>query len=129
MSQENVEIVRRGWEVFMEGMGNGNPAAVFDEGLFAPTFTLTPARDGLMTQTYVGREGFVEWLRTGIEDFLDWRIRPVKIIDAGNDRVVTVVHQSAIGKGSGAAVELQFGIVHTVKGGQIIRQLSYIDVA
>jgi ketosteroid isomerase-like protein len=129
MSQENVEIVRRTWEVFIEGMSQRNPAAVFDEGLFAPTCALTPAREGLASRTYVGREGFEEWLRTWTEDFLDWRISPVEIIDAGNDRVVTVVDQSARGRGSGAAVELRFGIVHTLADGQIIDHQHYIDPA
>ena len=89
MSQENVEIVRRGWEVFIEGLDQGNPTAVFDEGLFAPTYTLTPSQETVGSKTYVGREGFAEWLRIWTEDFLNWKIRPVTIIDAGNDRVVS----------------------------------------
>jgi len=129
MSQENVEIVRRGWEVFIEGIDHGNPTAVFDEDLFAPTYTLTPSRETVGSKTYVGREGFAEWLRIWTEDFMDWKIRPVTIIDAGNDRVVTVVYQAGRGKESGAAVDVQFGTVHTLKAGQVIEQRNYIDPA
>jgi ketosteroid isomerase-like protein len=127
MSPENVEVVRRAWSVFLEGTETGNHSAIFDEGLFAPTYVLTPAREGLVAQTYVGREGFAEWFRTWTEDFSDWRMWPVKVIDAGDDRVVSIVQQSATGKASGAAVELEFGIVHTLEHGQIIDQRHYIE--
>jgi ketosteroid isomerase-like protein len=129
MSQENVEIVRRGWAVFIEGMDHGNLTAGFDEGLFAPTYALTPAQAPVGAKPYVGRDGFAEWMREWTEDFLDWKIKPVTIIDAGNDRVVTVVDQAGRGKGSGAVVELRFGIVFTVKAGQIVEQRNYVDPA
>ena len=41
----------------------------------------------------------------------------------------SVVHQAGTGKGSGAAVEVQFGTVHTLKAGQVIEQWNYIDPA
>ena len=37
MSQENVEIVRRGFEAFQAGLAAGNPAAAIDAGLLPPT--------------------------------------------------------------------------------------------
>jgi ketosteroid isomerase-like protein len=129
MSQENVEIVRRAWDVFMENADQGNFAAVFDEGLFAPTHTVTPAREVPGSKTYVGREGFTEWIRTWTEDFVDWRIWPEKLIDAGDDRVVAVVRQSAKGKESGAAVELRVGMIFTLKDGQVIDHRHYLDPA
>jgi ketosteroid isomerase-like protein len=137
MSQENVEIVRRAWEVFMEEIDEGNPAAVwdegvaavFDQGLFAPTHTVTPPREVLGSKTYVGREGFSEWMRIWTEDFLDWKIWPEKIIDADGDRVAVVARQSARGKESGVAVELQVAVVYTLNDGQIIEEQHYLDPA
>jgi ketosteroid isomerase-like protein len=133
MSQENVEIVRRVWDLFMEGIDQADPAAgydaAFDQGLLAPTSTFTPASEVPGSETYVGREGFAEFLRAWTDDFVDWRMWPEKIIDAGDDRVVAVVRQSAKGKGSGAAVELRFGVVYTLKGGQIIDRRHYLDPA
>src|SRR5438094_681722 len=122
MSRENVEIVRRAWEVVIEGISEGNLAAVFDEGLFAPASTFTPPQEVPGSKTYVGREGMIEFLRAWTEAFLDLRIWPEKIIDAGNDHVVAVMRQSAKGRGSGAPVEVRFGSVHTLEGGQIIDQ-------
>jgi ketosteroid isomerase-like protein len=129
MSQENVELVRRGWDVFTEGMDQGNWTAVFDEGLFAPECTLTPPREVPGSKTYVGREGFIAFLQEWTEDFLDWRIWPEEIIDAGDDRVVAVVCQSARGKESGAAVQVRFGVVYAIEDGQIIDQRHYLDLA
>ena len=47
-------------------------------------------------------------------------------MDAGGARVVSVVRQSAVGKGSGATVELVVGIVYTLKAGQIVDQCIYL---
>ena len=131
MSQENVEIVQRAWDLFTERIDQDDPAtasdAGFDQGLIAPTSTLTPAPEVPPYKTYVGREGYAEFLRAWLEDFVEWRIGLEKIIDAGDDRVVAVVRQSAKGKGSGASVELQFSIVITLKDCQIIDERHYLD--
>jgi ketosteroid isomerase-like protein len=129
MSQEDVEIVWRAWDVFSEGVEGGNFAALFDAGLYAPSATLVPTQEATGAKTYVGRDEFVAWARTWTEDFRDWRMSPEKIIDAGDDRVVAVVRQSAIGKASGAPVEQRFGIVLTLRRGQVIEQRHYIDPA
>ena len=127
MSQENIEIARRAWEVFLEGVERGSFAALFDAGLYAPSATLVPTQEGSGAKTYVGRDGYVEWVRTWIEDFRDWRIWPEKIIDAGDDRVVASARQTAIGKASGVPVEQRFGIVFTFRSSQVIEQRHYID--
>jgi ketosteroid isomerase-like protein len=132
MSEENVEVVRRIWDLYVAGLEQGDPnawTAAFDQGLVAPESTITPAREIPGTQTYVGREGFLEFVRAWTAEFAELRMRLEKIIDAGDDRVVAVVHQSATGKGSGAAVELRFGIVYTLKDGQVIDRRHYLDPA
>ena len=94
----------------------------------APTRAVSP-QPSTSSKTHVGREGLTEWFYIWTEDFLDWRIWPEKIIDAGGERVVAVVRQSARGKGSGAAVVVQFAAVYTLKDGQIVDQLHYLDPA
>jgi ketosteroid isomerase-like protein len=133
MSQENVEIVRRVWEAIGEGFDRGDAAAGFDApfelGLFAPTSTYTPAAEVPGSETYIGRDGFGEFLRAWTADFVDFRMWPEQIIDAGGDRVVAVLRQSARGRGSGAAVELRFASVYTLKGGQVVDRQNYLDPA
>jgi ketosteroid isomerase-like protein len=130
MSRENVEVVRRGFEIFMEEIENDARAArLFDEGVFAPTATLTPARNRPDWTIYVGQEGLTEFLRAWTEDFSEWKLWPEEIIDTTGDRVVVVVRQSGTGKASGAVVELHFGLVFTLQGGQVVDQREFLDPA
>ena len=59
-------------------------------------------REGMDGRTvWVGREEFVQFIRTWTEEFEDWSIRVEHLIDAGDDRVVALTRQTALGKGSG----------------------------
>ena len=129
MSQENVEIVRRSWELlFPDGASRGDFGAVFDEKLFAPTASVFPPVEVVFSRRYVGRAGFVEWQRSWAESFDELRISPEQIVDAGPDRVL-VVDQTATGRGSGAAVEERFGIVYVLENAQVTSLHVYRDPA
>jgi hypothetical protein len=104
VSEQNVQIVRRGWEHFV---ANGEP---LDE-LFAPSYVLD-----LST--------FRDWT----EGFDDWRIEIIAYRDAGN-RVVTLLHQWGQSASSGVPVELIFGHVFTVNDDLITRQEFYAEPA
>jgi ketosteroid isomerase-like protein len=52
-------------------------------------------------------------------------MRLVEAVDVGDDRVLAVVHQSATGRTSGAAVELDFGIVYTLDQGRVVDRKDY----
>jgi ketosteroid isomerase-like protein len=126
MSQENVEIVRRGFEEFEP---RGNLGVNFDSGNFAPDAEWIPDYAPGLRSVYRGREEFVEFMRTWSEDFEDWSIRPERLIDAGDDRVVALVHQRATGKGSRVQVDLHMAFVYELKEGQVIRARTFIDPA
>jgi ketosteroid isomerase-like protein len=129
MSQENVEIVRRGFEEFEAAMARGNLGVNFDSGNFAPDAEWIPDYAPGLRSVYRGREEFVEFMRTWSEDFEDWSIRPERLIDASDDRVVALVHQRATGKGSGVQVELHMAFVYELKEGRVIRVRTFIDPA
>jgi len=78
---------------------------------------------------WLGREGFVEFIRTWTEQFEGWSIRLDRLIDAGEDRVVALTHQSAIGKESGVPVELNLGQVWELEEGRMIRARNYFSHA
>jgi ketosteroid isomerase-like protein len=88
--------------------------------------TLTPAPDipGL-NDVYVGLEEFVAFNRSWAEDWKGLRMRLVETVDVGDDRVLAIVHQAATGKASGAAVELDFGIVYTFEDGKVVDRKDY----
>ena len=127
MSEENVEIVRRGFEEFRAGLARGDPGAMFDSGLLAPDleWITAPNTPGLEA-VYRGREGFVEFMRTWTEDF-EWSIDLERVIDAGNDRVVAVFQQQATGRASGARVELQMALLYELDKGRVVRMRNFLD--
>jgi ketosteroid isomerase-like protein len=134
VSHENVEIVQRVWRLFAAGLEQGKGAVdagtvLFDEGLFAPECTFTPVPETPGSKTYVGREGFAAFLREWTEDWDQWTARLEGIVDATGDRVVATLHQSARGKSSGVAVENRFWAVYTLRGGQVVDQVHYLERA
>jgi ketosteroid isomerase-like protein len=66
-------------------------------------------------------------MRTWTEDFEDWSSRIERLIDAGDNRVVALTHQSATGKGSGVPVDLHHGSVIELEDGRITRMRIYGD--
>ena len=64
MSQENVEIVGRIWDTYVDELNDpGLTLSVYDQGLIAPDSTYTPDRQAPDAKTYVGRDGFAEFVR------------------------------------------------------------------
>jgi ketosteroid isomerase-like protein len=129
VSQEDVEIIRRGFEAFQAGIERGDPGAWLDPEAFADDFEwIVPEQlDG--RSVWRGREGFVEFVRTWTEQFEGWSIRVERLIDAGEDRVVALTHQTATGKGSGVPVELSLGQIWELEAGRWIRVTNYLSHA
>ena len=98
MSQENVELVRRLWEQFEEGIERGDPGAWVDSEAVAEDceWILSQPLDG--RSIWRGREEHVEFIRTWTDQFDDWSIRAEGLIDAGDDQVVVLTHQTATGR-------------------------------
>jgi ketosteroid isomerase-like protein len=69
----------------------------------------------------VGRQGWIEFMRSWSEDFDEFTIEAEEIIDAGDDRVVVISRNRGTGRASGAPVEAHFGAVYTLKAGRITR--------
>lgn len=134
MSQENVEIVRRLYEIWSEGVEKGDTRsaqAAFDEGLLTPESTFTPLADvpGTNARTYVGAEGLRDFVREWVQNWTDWSMWLEEVVYADDDRVVVVLQQSAAGRTSGASVRLRFAEVLTFRGGQIVDRHDYGDAA
>ena len=101
-----MEIVRRMFEAFVQGLERGNPGAAFDTGTLAEDVEWQTS-DLMGAETFRGREGFIEFMRRWTEDFQGYGIQLERLIDAGDDRVVGLLHQWATGTGSGVPVELE----------------------
>jgi len=74
-----------------------------------------------------GADGYIEFLKTWVEDFESWTLEVERIVDAGDGRVVAVTHQAGIGKGSGAAVDLRFAGLYEFEEGLLKRVQLFLD--
>jgi ketosteroid isomerase-like protein len=129
MSQENVEVVRRAVEKVRAAMERGDPGAYFDPAIMADDveWVLSASLEGRTVWT--GPEAFVDFLRTWTEQFDDWSVQVERLIDAGNDRVVALMHQSGTGKGSGVPVEWNSGVIYELRDGRVLRATNYATFA
>jgi ketosteroid isomerase-like protein len=128
MSQENVGIVRRGFELFNQG----GPEAVISAGIWSPEIVWDATPTGIPgLGAYRGHEevkSFFEddWFKAF--PFEDWEVEVDEVIDQG-DRVIGMCRQRGRGAMSGAGTELFLAQVVTVRDGQIVRVDNYPDRA
>jgi ketosteroid isomerase-like protein len=120
MSQENVEIVRAALAAFAEldeGLvGRERVAEFFAQDVIA-TFS------GFLEEetTLSGADEFLKFRAAWMEPYDDFIYEPVKIIDAGGNRVVVILHQRGKPHGSDSWVAMDYGLIYTVEEGLITR--------
>jgi ketosteroid isomerase-like protein len=120
MSEENVEIVRRAFEHYRATgellAENYDVDFVWDMS----TFRGWPDR-----QAYPGVEGASQFIADWNGAWEDLSIEVGAYIDAGDDLVVTIVHQHGRSRTSGVLVDMHFGQVFTIRGGKHHRMQMY----
>ena len=115
MSQENVEIVRRGFEAYQRGdlsaaVANHHPDVVFNPAEEPPV---------------AGRDAVRAYIERWEEPWNEYEAEAEEFLDAG-DRVVVTFHVRARGKASGAEVDARSYQVHTLREGQLVRMDEYM---
>ncbi len=123
MSQENVEILRRGYAAWNE--------REFDQvlELFDPEIEWTfaggaqfPGTDA----TYHGHEGVRRFWETFIEPWAQIHVAVEEIRGSG-DRAVALVRFQATGRGSGVELDVPFVHLFTFRGSKVIRFEAFAD--
>ena len=137
MSQENVEIVRKAFEVIY-GLTSGPTAtgASLRRDLKRGAEVLDPNVEvhGTIGGIWEGRvaRGLSEMLNSfEAEDLEAWEERqldPQRFLHV-NDLVVVLMHEYRRGRGSGIEVEADTAVVFTVREGRVIRIQPYMDQA
>jgi ketosteroid isomerase-like protein len=117
VSEENVEVVRRGLEHFL---ATGEP----DWDTTADDLEIHD-HDIPDRGEYRGRAGIQRWLEDWGAAWAEWNFEPREFIDAGA-RVVVVAQLTAKGRDSGVQVSRQDALVYTVRDGKIVR-LDYYN--
>jgi ketosteroid isomerase-like protein len=122
MSQENVEVVRRGNAAFNRGDYEG-----FAESLHPEVEFRDHAHAADVTETLKGAQALLSLLSEWRESFDDFRAEISEYIEAG-DHVVCVTRWTGKGKASDAAVDVTQVDVYEVRKGKIVRAtLAYPD--
>jgi uncharacterized protein len=116
MSQENVEIVRRGYEAFNRGDLEGMVAD------FAPTFEYVPSGviPGFDRDVYQGPEEWMDFVGWLFDEFDDPRAEIRELIEAG-DQVLAGVTARGRGKQSGVEATWDVWFLWTVRDGRVLR--------
>ena len=118
MSQENVEVIRRGFEHWM---ATGDFRADAD-------LAWDVSRLGWPDQqVYPGAEGARQFLAEWADAWDDWEMEAEDYIDAG-ERVVVICNQRGRSKATGIPVEMRFAQVWTLRDGQGIRMQMFASV-
>jgi len=122
MSQENVDLLRRGYEhVVRTGELLGeicHADVVWDTTTFAPS--------GLNLKKCVGLDETNSWLAQWTEAFESWSLDVEEVFDAG-DQMVVFVRQHAKARQGGPEVEMPFAQVWTFRDGLVARMEMYFD--
>ena len=121
MSQENVEIVRAGYERFAATGQFVADLATADFVWDMSNFHGWPEQ-----QTYEGAEGARAFLSEWMDAWEDWELEVDAIHDAG-DKVVVLVRQHGRSKAAGMPVEMSFAQVWTLRDGKQTRMDMYSD--
>ena len=117
MSQENVEIVRRGYEHFNR---TGEP----DYSVLDPEVVYDVSRRAFDPIVYHGHDGVREFLALIREQWATMRLEPQDFVDAG-DNVVVSLRLVGVGKESGAETTANAAHLWTFRGGKIVRQTTF----
>ena len=113
MSEENVEIVRRGYEHLSR-------TGEFLWDLIDPEIEVHDPPIGPDSRVYLGHEGLRTALTNVEESFDELSFEAEGVLDAGAD-VVVFVRMRGRGKGSGVEVEAQIAHVWTMRDGKGVK--------
>jgi ketosteroid isomerase-like protein len=114
MSQENVEIVRRGYEHF-------NRTGELDFSVLDPEIIYDVSRRTFDPLVYHGHDGVREFLALVREQWSSMRIEPQEFVDAG-DKVVVSLRLVGVGKESGVETTANAAHLWAFRDGMIVRQ-------
>ena len=120
MSQENVEVVREGWDAWIRGDLRGlfrqfDPNVVWDTSHF----------HDWPESTYHGIEGVERFLSEWSDVWDDYELHVEDIRAAPDGRVVSLILQRGKGRSSGLAMEMKTAQVATLRDGKVTRIDNY----
>lgn len=120
MSQANVELVRRSFEVF----NRGGPEAVLP--FLDPNVEWHDVPDQPESTVHYGHAGFLRAFKVFLEPFDEFEVVPEELIDLGGD-ILVYSHTTGRGHASGAEFNQRVWGRWTIRAGQVTRVEFYRD--
>jgi ketosteroid isomerase-like protein len=117
MSQQNVEVIQRGFEHFM-ATGEPHWQAFHEE-------VEVHDHDTMDQGEYRGHSGLGRWLEDWSGAWSEFSMQPEEFLDVG-EHVVMFVRMKATGVSSGLVLERQDAMVFAVRDGKVVR-LDYYN--
>jgi ketosteroid isomerase-like protein len=125
MSEENVEVVRRGFEAF-----NKNDFEAWF-GLASVEIKVYPRREEPGAKPcYTGWDEMLQWLTNWYSGWQDYGVEAEQLIDGG-EWVIVDAKEVGIAEGSGVQVEQNFAHAFKLRDGKIVewRQFGQVQEA
>jgi uncharacterized protein len=123
MSQENVEVVRRGFEAFADG-GLDAMAEFWD-----PDINWRAAEGAIDDVGEMhGRVAVRRYVQDWLDTFDDSSVVVEELRDVGDDRVLAIHRAKARAKLSGVEIDLRYAVVYTLRAGRVVRAREYLSV-
>jgi ketosteroid isomerase-like protein len=119
MSEENVEVVRRGYEHFAQ-------TGEADATIYSPDVEWHSAAEDPYAEPFHGVEGIRRLIREVRESLDGFRTEPFEYLDGGDFVVAGLTHRGR-GKGSDAEVEMREWNVFLIERGKIVSVHEYSD--
>ncbi len=123
MSQENVDLARRNWELWSQGADDEAFRTLAPDAEWHHNIGLGTPLEGV----YRGREDVLELSTTIRDSFGVARVEIEDVRDLSPTEVLTLGRLHLEGRGSGAAVTTPFGAVTDVLDGLVVRQRFWTD--
>ena len=122
MSQQNVEIVRRGWDAWLRS-DLPRLFALFDSDIVWDT---SHFRDW-PESAYHGVAGVERFLEEWLGVWDDYEMEVDDVLPAPDDRVVSLIHHRGKGRKSGLPMDMEMAQIATVRDGKITRLDNFDD--
>ncbi|HEX5224983.1 MAG TPA: nuclear transport factor 2 family protein [Solirubrobacteraceae bacterium] len=116
MSQENVELARRGYEAMNAVLAEGGDVGAFVREAYDRDVVMEM---GTLEGTLRGRDGVERFIRGQASIIEGLRAEPEEIIDAG-DRIVVQLRLSGRAKNSGLPFEVRILHTLTLRDGRVL---------
>jgi ketosteroid isomerase-like protein len=121
MSQENLELVKRMVDAFLEGDAEAALTVLDDEVVWHGT--IGGLDEGRIAR---GQQEVIEAFGENLQEWESHVLEPQRFIDAG-DRVVVFWHEEGRGRSSGAEVRTDTAVIYTVRGSHVVEAQGYMD--